>query len=45
MEQARENFVTAFKSSGYKKGVAIGIISDILKENTSFVVNTQKLFS
>lgn len=45
MEQARENFVAAFKSSGYKKGVATGILSDILKKNTSFVVNTQKLFS
>ena len=45
MEQTREKFLMAFKSSGYKKGVAIGLLSDILSENSNFVVNTQKLFS
>ena len=45
MKQAREKFLTAFKSTGYKKGAATGILSDILKENTSFVAITQKLFS
>ena len=45
MEQAREKFLTAFNSFGYKKGAATGILSDILNENTSFVVNTQKLFA
>ena len=45
MEQAREKFLTGFKSSGYQKGAAIGILSDILNENVSFVANTKKLFS
>ena len=45
MEQAREKFLTAFKSSGYKKGAATGILSDILNENANFVAITQKLFS
>ena len=45
MEQAKETFLAAFKNSGYKKGAAAGILSDILNENTSFVVNTKKLFS
>ena len=45
MEQAREKFLTAFNSSGYKKGTAINILSDVLNENTSFVANTKKLFS
>lgn len=45
MEQAREKFLTAFKSSGYKKGAATGIRSDILNENANFVAITQKLFS
>ena len=44
MEQAREKFLTAFKSSGYKKGAATGILSDILNENANFVEITQKLF-
>ena len=45
MEQTREKFLTAFNSSGYKKGTAINILSDVLNENTSFVANTQHLFS
>ncbi len=45
MEQAKEKFLTTFKSRGCKKESAIGILSDILNENTNFVVNTQKLFS
>lgn len=45
MEQAKEKFLTAFQSFGYKKGVAIGILSDILDENTNFTAYTQKLFS
>ena len=45
MEEAREKFLTAFNSSGYKKGTAINILSDVLNENTSFVANTQHLFS
>lgn len=36
MEQAREKFLVAFRRSGYKKGVAISILSDILNENASF---------
>ncbi len=45
MEQAREKFLAAFRSPGYKKGAAIGILSDILNENASFVAKTKKLFS
>ena len=45
MEQAREMLLVAFKGSGYKKGAATSILSDILNENTSFAANTQKLFS
>lgn len=45
MEQAREKFLTSFKSSDYIKGVATVILSDILNENVSFVANTKKLFS
>lgn len=45
MEQAREKFLTVFKNAGYKKGTAIGILSDILNANASFLTNTQKLFS
>lgn len=45
MEQAREKFLMACKSSGYKKGAAIGMLSDILHENASFAANTKKLFS
>ncbi len=45
MDQAKEKFLTAFKSMGYKNGAAISVLSDIMKENTYFVVNTQKLFS
>lgn len=44
MEQAREKFLAAFKSFGYKKGTAIGILADVLNEHTSFLANTQKLF-
>ncbi|MBD5548746.1 MAG: hypothetical protein HDQ97_15390 [Lachnospiraceae bacterium] len=44
MEQAREKFLTAFKSSGYEKGAATSILSDILNENANFVAITQKLF-
>ena len=45
MEQTKEKFLAAFQSSGYKKGAAISILSDIMNENTSFAANTQKLFS
>ena len=45
MEQAREKFLTAFKSFGYKKGAATDILSDVLNENASFMANNQKLFS
>lgn len=45
MEQAKEKFLTAFKSKGYKNGTAISILSAILNENTNFVVSTRKLFS
>ena len=45
MEQAREKFLTVFKNAGYKKGTAIGILSDIMNANASFLTNTQKLFS
>lgn len=44
MKQTREKFLAAFKSFGYKKGIAIGILADVLNENTSFVANTRKLF-
>lgn len=44
MKQTREKFLAAFKSFGYKKGTAIGILADVLNENTSFVANTRKLF-
>lgn len=44
MEQTREKFLAAFKSFGYKKGTAIGILADVLNGNTSFVANTRKLF-
>lgn len=44
MEQTRKKFLAAFKSFGYKKGTAIGILADVLNENTSFVANTRKLF-
>ncbi len=43
MEQTREKFVTAFKSASYKKGTAIGILSDILNKNKNFAAVTQKL--
>lgn len=42
MEQAREKFLASFKSSGYKKGAAAGIFSDIFNKNASFVIKTQK---
>lgn len=45
MEQAREKFLTLFKNAGYKKGTAIGILSDILNANASFTAYTKKLFS
>ncbi len=45
MEQAREKFLTAFRSFGYKKGAAIGILTDIMNANASFAAYTQKLFS
>ncbi|MBD5521369.1 MAG: hypothetical protein HDR03_09155 [Lachnospiraceae bacterium] len=45
MEQAREKFLTVFKNVSYKKGTAIGILSDILNANASFTAYTQKLFS
>lgn len=44
MEQTREKFLMAFKSFGYKKGTAKGILADVLNGNTSFVADTQKLF-
>ena len=44
MEQTKRKFLAAFKSSGYKIGTAIGILADVLNENTSFVANTRKLF-
>lgn len=44
MEQAREKFLTSFKSTDYIKGVATVILSDILNENVSFVANTKKLY-
>ena len=40
MEQTREKFLAAFKSFGYKKGTAIGIFADVLKENVWFVAKT-----
>ncbi len=45
MEQSKEKFLAAFKSLGYKKGAAIGILSDIMNENSNFIVNSRKLFS
>ncbi len=44
MNLAKETFLTVFKNSGYKKGTAIGILSDILNKNTSFTANSQNLF-
>ncbi len=44
MNLAKETFLTVFKNSGYKKGMAIGILSDILNKNTSFTANSQNLF-
>ena len=43
MEQTREKFLAAFKSFGYKKGTAIGILADVLKENISFAAKTNTL--
>lgn len=40
MEQTKERFLAAFKSFGYKKGTAIGILEGVLNEHTSFVANT-----
>ena len=45
MEQAREKFLAVFKNTGYKKGAAIGILSDIMNANAGLLTNTQKLFS
>ena len=43
-QQTREKFLAAFKSFGYKKGTALDILANVLKENVSFAANTQKLF-
>ena len=43
MEQTREKFLAAFKSFGYKKGAAIGILADELKENVNFAAKTNNL--
>ena len=43
MEQTREKFLAAFKSFGYKKGAAIGILADELKENVKFAAKTNNL--
>jgi len=40
MEQTREKFLAAFKSFGYKKGTAIGILADELKEKVKFAAKT-----
>lgn len=36
MEQAREEFLTAFKSVGYEKGMGVSILSDILNKYDKF---------
>ena len=43
MEQTREKFLAAFKSFGYKKGTAIGILADVLNKNISFEAKTNHL--
>ena len=43
MEQTREKFLAAFKSFGYKKGTAIGILADVLNKNISFAAKTNHL--
>ena len=45
MKLARENFLTLFDSKNYKKGVANGIISDIMNKNDDFMEKTHNLFS
>lgn len=45
MKQAREEFLMLFNNTDYKKGAAIGIISDILNKNEDFMLKTQKLFA
>ena len=40
MKQTREKFLAAFKSFGYKKGTAIGILADELKEKVKFAAKT-----
>lgn len=44
MKQARNDFLKLFNNQNYKKGVAIGVISDILNKNEDFMKKTQKLF-
>ena len=43
MEQTREKFLAAFKSFGYKKGTALDIFANVLKENISFAEKTNNL--
>lgn len=37
MEQAREEFLSAFKGVGYQKGMGVNILSGILQKNANFV--------
>ena len=43
MEQTREKFLAAFKSFGYKKGTALDIFANVLKENINFAAKTNNL--
>lgn len=41
MEQTSEKFLAAFKSFGYKKGTALDIFANVLKENKSFAAKNK----
>ena len=43
MEQTREKFLAAFKSFGYKKGTALDIFANVLKENINSAAKTNNL--
>lgn len=43
MRQARDEFLTLFKTVDYKKGSVREILSDIMSNNTEFVLKTQRL--
>lgn len=45
MKQARENFLLIANSGAYKKGIGVGILTDIMAKNNTFKLEYQKLFS